>query len=361
MPPPDGAIERPQPIRFLGLDGAPVGEVPECDPARLLEFHRLLVLTRALDDGFMRLQRQGELGVYAPCRGQEAAQVATAGALAPTDWIVPSYRELGCAVARGVPVESIIPTWRGSWFSEVDTRRHRFLPIAIPVGTNALHAVGLALGIKQQGGQEVVAVYFGDGATSEGDVSEAFNAAAVFAVPCIFVVQNNGWAISTPTARQYASATLAERGPAFGMPGWRVDGNDVMACWWAMAQAVEHCRRGQGPMLLELLTYRMGPHTTSDDPSRYRSSDEDRQWAAADPIARFESYLLSRQLITPDLVDEHRQQAEQAVEALRRAVLACVDPSPLEVFEHVYHQRPATLQAQREAMAAEIEAWETST
>lgn len=367
------------PIRFLdgGAESGSVSpltgtlrEAPDADPQDLLALHRHLVVTRALDDAFVRLQRQGELGVYAPCRGQEAAQVGTTAALQPNDWIVPSYRELGCAVVRGIPLHAIVPSWRGTWFSDVDVHEHRFLPISIPVGTSALHATGLALGAALRARSaaglavdapvptaDVVATYFGEGAASEGDVHEAMNAASVFSAPVVFVAQNNGWAISTPPRRQYATPTLAHRALAYGMPGWRVDGNDVLACWWAMQEAAARCRAGRGPVLLELLTFRMGPHTTSDDPSRYRTHDEEERWAQVDPIARFERFLRNHNVLDDSRAAEHTAAAEQQVNQLREATTKMADPNPLEVFEHLYASPPANLLAQRARMEQVLAAW----
>ena len=354
-----------EPIQFIDADGHEVA-TPRTPPViadtEALRLHRLLVVTRALDQEFVRLQRQGVLGVYATCAGQEVAQVGTAAALAPTDWIVPSYRELGCAVVRGITPAQMVPTWRGTWFTDIDARSHRFLPISVPVGTSGLHAAGIALGVKLDGANgdgepAVVATYFGDGATSEGDVHEAFNVASVFHVPCIFVIQNNGWAISTPTRRQYAGPTLAHRAIGYGMPGWRVDGNDVLACWWTMGQAVARARAGGGPVLLELLTYRMGPHTTSDDPSRYRSAGDEAFWAKADPIARYCTFLEHRGVLTAERAAEHAAAAAEATDSLRAAARAAGDPSPLEVFDHVYATAPPSFTAQRAQMAAELAAW----
>lgn len=368
------------PIRFLegasstsdnaALHGT-LRDAPEVDTERLLAMHRHLVVTRALDDAFVRLQRQGELGVYAPCRGQEAAQVGAAAALRPSDWIVPSYRELGCAVVRGVPLEAIVPSWRGVWFSDVDVQKHRFLPISIPVGTSAVHATGLALGIALRAREaaglpveapvavdDVVTTYFGEGAASEGDIHEAMNAASVFGAPCVFVVQNNGWAISTPPRRQYATPTLAHRALGYGMPGWRVDGNDVLACWWAMQQAVQRCREGRGPVLLELLTFRMGPHTTSDDPSRYRTHDEEEHWAAIDPILRYERFLRERGVLDDAVASSHATEAERQVARLREVTVNLADPDPLEAFDHLYALPPATLLKQRAQMTEVLAAWE---
>jgi len=362
----DGAADASVDLPLLGT----LREPPDVDSATLVALHRHLVVTRALDDAFVRLQRQGEIGVYAPCRGQEAAQVGAAAALQSNDWIVPSYRELGCAVVRGVPVGSIVPSWRGTWFSEVDVRAHRFLPISIPVGTSTLHATGLALGIALRARRaaglgleaavpvnDVVTTYFGEGAASEGDVHEAMNAASVFGVPCVFVVQNNGWAISTPPRRQYATPTLAHRALAYGMPGWRVDGNDVLACWWTMQQAAQRCRDGRGPVFLELLTFRMGPHTTSDDPTRYRTRAEEEHWAALDPIARFERFLRDRGILSDAVAAEHAAVADEQVRELRETAQHLADPSPLELFDHVYAAPPPTLARQRQHLADVLAAW----
>lgn len=360
--PPTGAPELPlvvEPVRVIDPAGQPTGTwpAPELDAAALVGLYRHLVVTRALDDEMVRLQRQGQLSTYPPCRGQEAAQIGTAAALRSDDWLFPSYRELGCAVVRGVPPAALGHAWRGTWYSDYDVRAHCFAPLSVPVGTSALHAVGFALGARLAEEPVVAAAYFGEGAASEGDVHEALNFASVFRVPAVFVIQNNGWAISTPTWREFAGPTLAHRAPGYGMAAWRCDGNDVLASYAVMAEAAAWARAGNGPALIEALTYRMGPHTTSDDPTRYRTDDEVAHWAALDPISRYRAYLLDRAVIGPELITAVDQEAAAAADRLRLDIFDAPAPSPLEVFDHVYADPPAALLEQRRQLAAELAAW----
>jgi 2-oxoisovalerate dehydrogenase E1 component alpha subunit len=346
-------------VTVIDRNGMLTGNTPvptDLDRPALVRLHEALATTRILDREFVNLQRQGQLTTYAPCLGQEAAQVGSASALTPTDWMFPSYRDLGCAVVRDIPIAALAHLWQGSWFTDIDVRRHRFAPVSVPVGTNSLHAVGVALGAKLAAEPIVVAVYFGDGATSTGDVHEAMNFASVFHVPCIFVVQNNGWAISTPTARQSAAPTLAHRAAAYGMQGFRCDGNDVLATYAAMRKAVDHARNGGGPAVVEAITYRMGPHTMADDPTRYRSAAEEARWSECDPIERYERFLGELGVLGPDEIEHVRQQSARAVTALRDALVQNT-PDPLELFEHVYLDPPNSYTRQRLQMAAELAAW----
>ena len=218
-----------------------------------------MIVTRRLDEEFVNLQRQGQLGLFASCRGQEAAQVGAASALRPTDWLFPQYRELGAFVVRRIPPEAIAMMWRGVCHGGMDLLEYCSAPISIPVGTHALHAVGYAMGISLDGDDGVAAAFIGDGSLSEGDVHEALNMAGVFQAPCIFFVQNNQWAISVPASKQTRAATIAQKALAYGMPAVRCDGNDVLACSEAMIEAVLRARSGDGPTLIEAVTYRAGP------------------------------------------------------------------------------------------------------
>jgi pyruvate dehydrogenase E1 component alpha subunit len=280
-------------VTLLDADGNllahPVYKV-DLDDDALRRLYEQLVVVRRIDNEATYLQRQGQLGIWAPCLGQEAAQVGSATALRPDDFIFPSYRELGVAWVRGVDPVDILRLYRGASLSGWDVNEHSFACYSIPIGTQPLHAVGWAVGAKWEGSDQVAAAYFGDGATSEGDVSEALNFAAVLAAPVVFVCQNNQWAISVPLSRQTA-APIWRRGPAFGMPGVQVDGNDVLAVYAVMRDAVARARDGGGPTLVEAVTYRLGAHTTSDDPTRYRTSDELDAAKARDPIARYQRFL----------------------------------------------------------------------
>jgi pyruvate dehydrogenase E1 component alpha subunit len=255
--------------------------------------YRDMVLTRSFDVQASALQRQGQLALWAPCLGQEAAQVGSAHALAADDWVFPSYREHGVLQARGVALADLLALFRGADNGGWDTERHRVHLYTLVVGAQVLHAVGYGIGLMLDRALDAraagpaagaVVVYLGDGATSQGEVSEGLVWAASSNAPVLFFIQNNGWAISTPTATQ-ARLPLARRGEGFGIPGERVDGNDVDACFRATAAALERIRAGQGPQIVEALTYRRGPHTTSDDPSRYRTAEQEAAWEARDPVA----------------------------------------------------------------------------
>jgi pyruvate dehydrogenase E1 component alpha subunit len=313
-----------------------------------------MIATRALDEEFVNLQRQGQLALYPSCRGQEAAQVGAATALRDSDWLFPQYRELGAFLVRGIDPGGIGLMWRGTWNGGLGLVERAVAPMCIAIGTHALHAVGAAMASTWLDDGGVTLVCFGDGATSEGDVHEAFNLASVQQAPCLFFVQNNGWAISTPSSDQYRGASLAARAAGYGMPGVRVDGNDPAAVHLVVAAAAERARRGGGPTLVEAVTYRMGPHTTADDPTRYRAEDEVAAWAARDPLVRTEAFLRG----CGRWDDAARAAAEARGAELRAGLRAAVydapDPDPTEVFEHVFVTPTPELLAQRDLLAAEL-------
>lgn len=268
---------------------AETGEVADALPfghEELVRGYRAVARARLFDERAMVLQRQGRLGVYAPYRGQEAAQVGAALALEPSDWLVPSYRDTGAALTHGLPIHQALLYWRAEPAGWAFPEELRVLPFYIPIASQLLHAVGIASAGAHRGEPWVALTFIGDGGTSEGDFHEALNFAAVFRAPVVFVVENNGWAISVPTRRQMANTRVADRAAGYGMPGVRVDGNDLAAVWHAAREAVERARAGEGPTLIEALTYRLAPHTTSDDPKRYRDEDATRAWEAREPLAR---------------------------------------------------------------------------
>jgi 2-oxoisovalerate dehydrogenase E1 component subunit alpha len=345
------------PLQVVTPEGEPTasrpGQLADLD-ARLPQLYELMVLTRELDEEFVNLQRQGQLALYPPCRGQEAAQVGCVAALRETDWMFPQYRELGAFVVRGVDPADIGLAWRGTWHGGLGLPDRCIAPMSIPIGTQALHAVGAAMASSWLDDGGVTVAFIGDGATSEGDVHEALNLAAVQDAPCIFFVQNNGWAISTPLSAQCRAPSLAQRAAGYGMHGVRIDGNDVAASLIAVAEAAERARTGDGPTLVEAVTYRLGPHTTSDDPSRYRTDEEVALWAHRDPIARCRRYLQGRGLWDDTIEACARRRAEEARRALRDAVVGAADPSVSEVFDHVYATPTDALRAQRDELADEL-------
>jgi pyruvate dehydrogenase E1 component alpha subunit len=309
-----------------------------------------MLLARHFDERMLRLQRQGRIGTFAPIKGQEAAQVGSVAALRRTDWMVPSFRETASMLWRGWPMEKLLLFFSGYLEGGRPEPDQRDLPICIPVATQVPHAVGLAYAAQYRGDDAVVMSYCGDGATSEGDFHEAMNFAGVWHVPVVFIVQNNQWAISIPVKKQTHSRTIAQKALAYGFPGLQVDGNDVLAVYAATREAVERARRGEGPTLIECVTYRLGVHTTSDDPTKYRSTEEVEAWERKDPLTRFRAYLQERGLLEPGL--------EEAVDAeIARDVAAfeaAGPPDPLGMFDHVYGNPPAALAAQRAELAARL-------
>lgn len=346
-----------EPVRFIEPDGSATAHPlrqQELPTETLTWLYENLVVTRDLDGEFVNLQRQGELALYASCRGQEAAQVGAAACLRKTDWLFPQYRELGAFLVRGIAPAHMAAVWRGAWHGGLQFTHKCCAPISIPIATHALHAVGAAMAAQRLGEDSVTVAFLGDGATSEGDTHEAMNLAGVERAPCIFYVQNNQWAISTPTTRQYAAPSLASRAVGYGMSGVIVDGNDVLACYAVMADAAERARNGGGPTLIEAMTYRMGPHTTSDDPNRYRPPHELEEWAVRDPIVRFRSYLERTGVWTQRVEDRVAARSVRLRAELRAAVMETPDPDVTEVFDTVFAEITPSLAAQRQQLLTEL-------
>ena len=290
-----GAIES---LQILDADGrADEAFEPRLADEELLKIHRAMVMTRRLDLRMLAMQRQGEMGTFAPGLGQEATQIGQVQPLLGKDWFVPSYRSFGAQLWRGWTIEGLMLLWAGFFEGFEVPEGVNDLPFSIVVGSHVPLASGIAMGIKQRRDDAVVVTNFGDGAISQGAVNEAFNFAAVYKAPVVFVVENNGYAISMPTDKQAATPDLARRGPGFGVPAIRVDGNDVLAMIVATNEAIERARAGDGPTLIEAVTYRMSLHTTADDPKVYRTDDEVDTWKPKDPITRFEKYLLFSDLV----------------------------------------------------------------
>ncbi len=323
---------------------------PDIAPDALRAMYRAMVLGRRLDERMVRLQRQGRLGTFAPIKGQEASQIGSVALLRPADWMVPSFRETAAMLWRGWPIEQLLRFYAGHLEGGQPAPDQRDLPVCIPVATQLPHAVGLAYAARYKGEDAAVMAYCGDGATSEGDFHEALNFAGVWHVPVVFVVQNNQWAISVPLKKQTHSRTLAQKALAYGMPGLQVDGNDLLAVYAASREAVERARAGDGPTLIECVTYRLGVHTTADDPTRYRSDEEVRAWERKDPLTRLRGYLEKKNLLEADVeagVDEEIARGVAAFEA-------AAPPDPLTAFDHVYAEVPPHLAAQRAEAAARL-------
>jgi len=321
---------------------------PKLADHELKSLYRSMLLGRRLDERMVRLQRQGRIGTFAPTKGQEAAQIGSIFTLRPTDWMVPSFRETAAMIWRGWPIEKLLLFFAGHLEGGQPAPGQHDLPITIPVATQLPHAVGLAYAAQYRGDDVVAMAYFGDGATSEGDFHEALNFAGVWHVPVVFVCQNNQWAISVPLKKQTHSRTIAQKALAYGLPGIQVDGNDVLAVYAAAREAVDRARAGDGPTLIECVTYRLGVHTTADDPTKYRSDAEVAMWEQKDPLTRFKAYLEKRNLLEEGL---DQRVDEEIAEAIRRFE-ATPPADPLVMFDHAYAELPPDLAAQRDAMAA---------
>ena len=324
---------------------------PPIPPDELQRLYRSMVLARRFDERMLRLQHQGRIGTFAPIKGQEAAQLGSVATLRRTDWMVPSFRETASMLWRGWPMEKMLLFFAGYLEGGQPAADQHDLPVCIPVGTQLPHAVGLAYAAQYRGDDAVVMVYCGDGATSEGDFHEAMNFAGVWHVPVVFVIQNNQWAISIPFKKQTNSRTIAQKALAYGFPGIEVDGNDVLAVYAASQEAVARARQGDGPTLIECVTYRLGVHTTSDDPTKYRSAEEVASWERKDPLTRFGAYLDTRSLREPGLED----QIDGEIAAAVRSFEATAGADPLTMFDHAYAERFPALEAQRTAMRARLE------
>lgn len=318
----------------------------ELSASELRDLYREMVLVRRLDTEATALQRQGELGLWASCLGQEAAQVGSAAALRPTDFAFPTYREHGVAFHQGVKPLEILALYRGVTNGGWDPVERRCGLYTIVIGNQALHGVGYAMGQQLDGAEEATITYFGDGATAQGDVNEAFVFASVFNAPVVLFCQNNQYAISQPRERQ-STVPIYHRASGFGFPGVLVDGNDILAVMSVTRAALERARSGNGPTLIEAYTYRMAAHTTSDDPTRYRMSDEVERWRLRDPIERLKVYLAHEGFADRSFFDTVDAEAEEMAVAIRADVRALPSPSGASIFDNVYAGAHPLVDAQR--------------
>jgi pyruvate dehydrogenase E1 component alpha subunit len=325
--------------------------------AELQGLYRDMVLVRRFDREANALQRQGQLGIWVPLLGQEAAQIGAGRALAPMDMAFPSYREHGVAWCRGIDPTELLGIFRGTDQGGWDSRATRFHLYTIVIGNQCLNATGYAMGQKFESkvgdgpDTEATMCFFGDGATSQGDVHEGFVWAAVYDAPVVFYCQNNQWAISEPTERQ-TRVPLYKRAQGYGFPGIRVDGNDVLACLAVSRWALEECRTGNGPVLVEAFTYRMDAHTTSDDPTRYRLADELELWKLKDPIERVRVHLVRSLGVEQGYFDEIAAESDALAERFRRFCNEMPPPAPDRMFSQVYAEESPLVAAQREAFLA---------
>ncbi|WP_200263807.1 pyruvate dehydrogenase (acetyl-transferring) E1 component subunit alpha [Streptomyces sp. HSG2] len=340
-----------EPYRVLGTAAA--GDI---DPESLLALHARLVRGRRYNTQATALTKQGRLAVYPSSAGQEACQIAAAHALRDHDWLFPSYRDTLAVVARGVDPVEALTLLRGDWHTGYDPREHRVAPLSTPLATQLPHAVGLAHAARLQGDDVVALALVGDGGTSEGDFHEALNFAAVWRAPVVFLVQNNGFAISVPLDKQTAAPSLAHKAVGYGMPGRLVDGNDVVAVHQVLADSVHQARQGCGPTLVEAITYRVDAHTNADDATRYRGDDEVETWREHDPVELLRRELTRRGLLDDEGVRAVEEEAERMAADLRARMNVTPQLDPLALFAHVYDQPTRQLREQRDGLCAELSA-----
>jgi 2-oxoisovalerate dehydrogenase E1 component alpha subunit len=337
---------------YLAADGTLVAAPCEmvADTAALVAAYRAMVLTRTFDLKAVSLQRTGRLGTYAVSLGQEAVSVGVAGCMRPEDCLLPSYRDNGALLWRGVRMEEILLYWGGDERGNHSSGPAHDFPFCVPVGSQAPHAAGVAAAFKLRKQPRVAVCLLGDGATSKGDVYEAMNFAGVHGLPLVFIVNNNQWAISVPLKLQTGAQTLAQKAIAAGFPGEQVDGNDLIAVRAATMQAITGARSGKGPRLIEAITYRLGDHTTADDAARYRSPEEVQARWKEEPIGRLRAYLVARQAWSKAEEEQLAADCQRRVEAAVAHYLAIPPRRPESIFDHLYAELPRTYLDQREAL-----------
>ncbi len=321
---------------------------PDLRDETVVDLYRKMVIIRIADRRALSLQRQGRFGTYAPCEGQEAAQVGSAYALGKGDWVFPSFRETGVIYMRGVPLKNLFLYWMGNEAGQNVPEDVYVFPISVPVGSHPLHAVGTAWAAKIQGEKICTVAYFGDGAPSEGDCQEAMNFAGVFQAATIFFCQNNQYAISVPRKRQTAARTLAQKAVAYGFPGIQVDGNDLLAVYAATREARERALAGQGPTLIEAVTYRYGPHTTADDPTKYREQDELEEMRKLDPLPRLQKYLEAKGVWGKEQEEKLKKEAEEMISQTVQEAESVPPPQIEEIFKYTFAQMTPPLKEQLE-------------
>ncbi len=329
---------------------------PDIPEERLLKLHRAMLLGRRFDERLLNLQRQGRIGTFAPITGQEASQLGAVSVLRASDWMAPSFRETAAELWRGRSMESVMLAYGGFNEGGQSGEDNHTLPVSIPVGSQVLHAVGIAWAIRYREKDDVAMSFLGDGGTSQGDFHEGMNFAGVFQVPAVFVCQNNQWAISVPRSKQTRAQTLAQKAIAYGIPGIQVDGNDILAAYSAAKEAVDRARSGGGPTLVECVTYRMMMHTTADDPKRYRKDDEVEGWRKRDPLTRFQKYLTDKRLLSDEkiaaLEEEVKAEIQSAVDRAEALMTSYGDP--LVMFDHAYAEMPESLREQKKGFEQEL-------
>ena len=329
--------------------------MPEIDPSRIRDLYRDMVLMRTFDTKALKLQRQGRMGTWPPIKGQEAIQAGVALAMGENDWLIPAFREHGIMVLRGVPLHLVFAYWAGDERGSSYPEDVRCFPVAVPVGSQWQHGTGVGLSLKLRDEDAVAVTFGGDGSTSEGDFHEAVNCAGVFGTKTVFVIQNNQWAISVPLHRQTAAETLAQKAHAYGIPGIQVDGNDVFAVYAAATEAIERTRCGEGPSLIEAVTYRLGDHTTADDASRYRPEEELEEWEGRDPILRLRRYLVEQGLWDDDQETVLLEEATSWVDGQVKALEEMEPQAPEEIFTSMYAAMPPHVVEQMQSLLEEVQ------
>ena len=334
--------------------------VPDIRVDDLLKIYRVMLVARSMDERCLSLQRQGRIGFYAPMQGQEAAQIGCTWALDPTDWILPAYRELGVALVRGIPLKLLFDQFIGNADDRVKGRQmpnhygypdYRYVSISSPVGTQITHAVGAAMAAQRRQDPIVTITFFGDGTTSSNDFHAGLNFAGVFQTPTIFFCQNNQWAISVPREHQTRSETLAMKASSYGFPGSIVDGNDVHSVYRAVSEARARALAGQGPTLIEAQVMRLGPHSTSDDPKRYRTEEQLAPWREKDPVRRLRQELIEAGLLTEATDRQMVEEVKAEIASALQAAEAAAPIDPMTLFDDVFQERPAGLEAERAKFA----------
>ncbi len=319
---------------------------PAFSDDELRNFYRWTIFARVADQKALNLQLQGRMGTYAPVLGQEAAQIGVASAMEPGDWLFPSYRELVAALIRGLPLSQLYLYWMGSEQGSRTPEGVKVFANSVPVGTHMLHAMGAAWAAKLKGEKFAVVAFFGDGATSEGDFHEAMNFAGVFNTPNVFVCQNNQYAISVPVTRQTHAPTLAQKAIAYGFDGIRIDGNDVFASYVAAKAALDRAHSGGGPTLIEAVTFRLGAHTTADDPGRYRTEADVEPWRRREPLIRLEKFLRAKGIVDDEYAERIKEESEADVERAVEKAESIPPPTPADLFEYMYEEMPPALREQ---------------
>ena len=327
---------------------------PKLDADLSTYIYRLMVLARHLDERCINLQRQGRIGTYAPCRGQEACHCAASVLMDKEDWIVHAFREPGSLYHRGWPIESVMQFWGGYEEGCVPPDGVNDLPYNVPIASQTVHAMGIAWAMKLREDSHAVLCYLGEGGTSQGDFHEAMNFAGVYKLPVIFFVQNNHWAISAHREAQTASETFAQKAVAYGFDGLQLDGNDPLAVYQGAKEALDRAKAGDGPTLIEAVTYRLSFHTTADDPTKYRKKEEVEKWEKLDPIPRYEKYLMDRQILNQQLVEEIAQDVKAEIAAAVERFEAARNVDPTDCFQYLYTELPAELVEQREEFEAAL-------